>query len=92
MTENEVISIVVAVLVATVVVLLKNKIFRFGANAHGFDVSSKPPQQKPSVTVEGAISRKGGVTIEDNTGVGVAARDLNAEKDIRISNNANPKP
>jgi hypothetical protein len=91
MTNEQTIGIVVGVVVVAVVFLLRGKIFSIKADKGGFQIDNKPPEQKPGINVEGAIARKGDVAIENNQGDGIAAKNLDAAKNVKVTNNPVPK-
>ena len=92
MTDTQIIAVVAGVVVVVVVLLLKGNTFNLKGNKKGFAIDNKPAEQRPGVSVEGAVARKGSVNIENNQGDGVAAKALDAAKDINVRNNPGPKP
>ena len=91
MTTEQIGIIVGAVAAVAIVLALRKNGFSFKGNRRGFKIDNTPPEQKPGVSVEGAISHKGAIKVENNHGDGVAAKKLDAAKDISVTNNPGPK-
>lgn len=55
------------------------------------DASNDPLPPTPSVRVEGAKSRRGGLVAEDSTGRGASVKDIDVQDDILVSSSTSPQ-
>ena len=86
------VALAVVLGIVGIVFLLRDRIFSLKGTKGGFDPRAAPPEQKPGVVAEGLKARTGSALIENQAGTGVEARDVEAGKDIRVTNSPPPKP
>jgi membrane protein implicated in regulation of membrane protease activity len=86
-------SLIAAGLIALVVIvfLLRHKIFKIRLRSDGVEVDNEQPIQRTGVVVGKAVARGGSIKIENYKGDGVEASDLDAAKDVNVTNNPSPK-
>jgi hypothetical protein len=83
---------VFAVVIIVVAVAFRQRIRTVikGPGGAGLELDASNPTLRPGVEITEAKSRQGGLTAKDQTGRGTTVRQVEVEKDIRVSSTPPP--
>ena len=90
-TEQIVITTVVVAVAAVVIIYVLRKRDISLTTRKGDHFSAKQPQQRAGISLEDVTAPEGKITVENNTGDGVAGKGLAGAKGVSVTNNPSPK-